>query len=98
MGGAMSLSVADLGVLLPIGTALVSAAFSAGMAYMSIRLLGQKIDSLKEVVDEVKVEGGVDRVRIDTHSTDIAVLKSQVGSLRAMRAVRNDHQQKDDAE
>ena len=94
----MTISAADLTMLLPIGTALVSAAFSAGMAYMSIRLLGQKIDTLKEVVNEVKAEGTVDRVRIDVHGTDIAVLKSQVGSLRAMRAVRNDHQRKDDAE
>lgn len=92
------LSVADLATLLPIGTALVSAAFSAGMAYMSIRLLGQKIDTLKEVVNEVKAEGTVDRVRIDVHGTEIAVLKSQVGSLRAMRAVRAEHQRKDDAE
>lgn len=94
----MTLSAADLSTLLPIGTALVSAAFSAGMAYMSIRLLGQKIDTLKEVVNEVKSEGTVDRVRIDVHGTEIAVLKSQVGSLRAMRAVRTDHQRKDDAE
>lgn len=92
------LSSSDLATLLPVGTALVSAAFSAGMAYMSIRLLGQKIDTLKEVVNEVKAEGTVDRVRIDVHGTEIAVLKSQVGSLRAMRAVRNDHQRKDDAE
>ena len=33
----MTISAADLTMLLPIGTALVSAAFSAGMAY---RLLG----------------------------------------------------------
>jgi hypothetical protein len=72
--------------ILAAGSALVSAAFSAGMAWMSIKMIGSKVDDLKGAVKEVRDEHAVHEVRLEHHGRQIAVIESQVGSLRAMRS------------
>lgn len=70
-------------------SAIVSAAFSAGMAYAAIRVIGESVKELradvKTATDKMTATREEHGDAIAKHETRIAVVENQVGSLKAMR-------------
>lgn len=77
----------DLNAAIQIGIVL----FSAGAAWGSVKLIGAKVDSLKESVKETLADHGeriaVVEARSEVNATKIAVVESRVGSMERLKAV-----------
>lgn len=75
----------DPGLLLAIGSALVSAAFSAGMAAMSIRVIGKAVDELRQDVtrrmDHADLQHDEQGATIARHDTRITVVEDRTARI-----------------